>query len=67
MPSATSANNPLPSGRGSCCDDDDCLVDMHENDPLIIGGLSDAVLAMLDGIGENPQREGLLKTPERVA
>lgn len=67
MPSVISANNQLPSGRGSCCDDDDCLIDMPENDPLIIEGLSNAVSSMLDGIGENIQREGLLKTPERVA
>jgi GTP cyclohydrolase I len=40
---------------------------MPENDPLIIEGLSNAVSSMLDGIGENIQREGLLKTPERVA
>ena len=67
IPSAISANNALPSGRGSCCDDDDCLIDIAENDSLIIGGLSDAVSAMLEGIGEDPGREGLLKTPERVA
>ena len=67
IPSAISENNLLPSGLGNCCDDDDCLVDIQENDHLIIGGLSDAVSAMLEGIGEDPGREGLLKTPERVA
>ena len=65
--SAISASNVLPSGRGSCCDDDDCLIDIPENEPLIIGGMQDAVAAMLEGIGEDPGREGLLKTPERVA
>ena len=67
MPSAISENNPLPSGGGSCCDDDDCLIDMPDTDPMIINGLSDAVSSMLEGIGEDSRREGLLKTPERVA
>jgi len=67
IPSAISASNPLPSGRGSCCDDDDCLAEIQETDPLVISGLSDAVFSMLEGVGEDPLREGLLKTPERVA
>ncbi len=67
MPSAISESNPLPSGRGSCCDDDDCAAESTQNDPMIISGLSSAVFAMLEGIGEDPHREGLLKTPERVA
>jgi GTP cyclohydrolase IA len=67
MPSAISVSNPLPSGRGSCCDDDDCVAESVQNDPVIINGLSSAVSVMLEGIGEDPNREGLLKTPERVA
>lgn len=67
MPSAISESNPLPSGRGSCCDDDDCAADNAQNDPIIINGLSHAVSALLEGIGEDRHREGLLKTPERVA
>ncbi|MEI7788963.1 MAG: GTP cyclohydrolase I FolE [Chlorobiaceae bacterium] len=67
MPSAISANNTIPSGRGSCCDDDDCLIEIPETDPLIIGSMTEAVTAMLGGIGEDTEREGLLKTPERVA
>ncbi len=30
-------------------------------------GIMDAVLRIIEGVGENPEREGLLKTPERVA
>ncbi len=53
--------------RGSCYDDDDCIAEGAESDPLLLGGMSNAVTAMLEGIGEDPSREGLLKTPERVA
>lgn len=67
MPSAISESNPLPSGRRSCYDDDDCMAEHVQNDPMIINGISSAVSAMLEGIGEDPHREGLLKTPERVA
>ena len=67
MPSVILESKPLPSGRGSCCDDDDCMEESAQNDPAIIDGLSSAVSAMLEGIGEDPYREGLLKTPERVA
>ena len=67
IPSAISENSLLPSGLGSCCDDDDCLIDIPENDSLIIDGMRDAVSVMLEGIGEDTGREGLLKTPERVA
>ncbi|NTW70581.1 MAG: GTP cyclohydrolase I FolE [Chlorobiaceae bacterium] len=67
IPSAISESNPLPTGRGSCCDDDDCHRDAPDTEPHILGSLSEAVAAMLEGIGEDPMREGLLKTPERVA
>ncbi len=67
MPSAISESNPLPSGRGSCCDDDDCVADRAQNDPAIIDSLSGAISGLLEGIGEDQFREGLLKTPERVA
>ena len=67
MPSDILVNNSLPSGRGSYCDDDDCRSALPETDPLIMGSMTDAIHTMLKGIGENPEREGLLKTPERVA
>ena len=67
MPSAISENSQLPTGRGSCCDDDEYREENVQNDPAIIEGLSSAVYAMLEGIGEDPLREGLLKTPDRVA
>ncbi len=66
--SAILENNPsLPSGRGSCCDDDECCREAPDTNPQIMNKLTGAVYAMLEGIGEDPQREGLLKTPERVA
>ncbi len=61
-------NNPsYTSSRGSCWDNDKCCREAPETNPLIMNTLSDAVYAMLEGIGEDPGREGLLKTPERVA
>ena len=65
-PSGTWVNNPA-SYSGYTCADDDCYEDIHDTNPEIISGLSDAVYSMLEGIGENPDREGLVKTPERVA
>ncbi len=67
IPSAISeSNHPLQSAQGCGCDDDECCSAALETDPLT-GGLSEGVYAMLKGIGEDPHREGLLKTPERVA
>ncbi|MBQ3121922.1 MAG: GTP cyclohydrolase I FolE [Bacteroidaceae bacterium] len=39
----------------------------RENDERIIEGLKANCRSMLELIGEEPEREGLLKTPERVA
>jgi len=66
--SDTLANNSRSSYSGvSMCEDDDCLDAMTDNEPQIIETLSSAVTTILGGLGENPEREGLLKTPERVA
>jgi GTP cyclohydrolase I len=69
IPSAIAENNtPLSTNRGSRCDDDECCCqEPAEPNPAQANKLSDAVYAMLEGIGEDPEREGLLKTPERVA
>ncbi|MEI8032277.1 MAG: GTP cyclohydrolase I FolE [Chlorobiaceae bacterium] len=66
-PSATRENKSLASGRASCCDDDDCLMKMPDTNPATMTLLTGAVSSLLQGIGEDPEREGLLKTPERVA
>ncbi|MEI7694819.1 MAG: GTP cyclohydrolase I FolE [Chlorobium sp.] len=68
IPSATSESNQhLPSFRGSHSNDDACCSGKLDTPPQMTRTLSDAVYAMLTEIGEDPEREGLLKTPERVA
>jgi GTP cyclohydrolase IA len=49
------------------CDLDDLCSHADEHEEDVHTQMADAVYSMLEGIGENPQREGLLKTPERVA
>ncbi len=68
IPSVLSENNPpQPSDQGCCCGDDECCSVAPETDTRTAGELSDSVYALLEGLGEDPKREGLLKTPERVA
>ncbi len=68
IPSAISENNPpQPSRHGCCCDDDDCFSVAPETDLPTKDKLEAAIYSMLEGIGEDPLREGLVKTPERVA
>ncbi|ASU32127.1 GTP cyclohydrolase I FolE [Mucilaginibacter xinganensis] len=45
----------------------DGYVKIDRYNPDLIAGLSGNYLEVLKQIGENPEREGLLKTPERVA
>ncbi|MEI8102519.1 MAG: GTP cyclohydrolase I FolE [Chlorobium sp.] len=67
IPSAIAeSNSPLFSGQGSCCDDEYSSTMPQVNTPFT-HQLSGAVYEILGGIGEDPLREGLLKTPERVA
>ena len=68
MLSDTSENESLvSSGRASQCIDDDCLHELQDTDTGALSRIADAVSSMLDGVGEDPEREGLVKTPERVA
>lgn len=57
----------LSSGRATQCIDDDCLYELQDTDSGALSRIAGAVHSMLDGVGENPEREGLVKTPERVA
>lgn len=40
---------------------------MQEEERSRLEDLSSAVRCMIKGVGEDPDREGLLKTPERAA
>ncbi len=57
----------VSSGRASQCIDDDCLHELQDTDTGALSRIADAVSSMLYGVGEDPEREGLVKTPERVA
>ncbi|MGB1048800.1 MAG: GTP cyclohydrolase I FolE [Rhodothermales bacterium] len=48
-------------------DDNQRFSETNEYDPESVRRISESVAATLAAIGENPHREGLLKTPERVA
>jgi len=48
-------------------DENQRFSETNEYDPESVRRISESVAATLAAIGENPHREGLLKTPERVA
>lgn len=61
-------NNTMTSiSNFNACSDDECLDTMDTTENHIVEQLSGAVTTLLEGLGEDPEREGLLKTPERVA
>ena len=61
------SNPPQPSSQGCCGDDDECCSVAPETVFPTTDKLEATIYSMLEGIGEDPLREGLLKTPERVA
>ena len=60
-------NNGLKETHLMDCDLDECFDESHENEERSLGSMPDAVYSLLKGVGEDPEREGLLLTPERVA
>lgn len=65
--SDTLENNTAAYPGYSVCADDDCLDELQDSQTATIEKLSGAVTTLLEGLGEDPDREGLVKTPERVA
>ncbi|AAM72018.1 MAG TPA: GTP cyclohydrolase I FolE [Chlorobaculum sp.] len=65
--SPTVENNRSAESRLSQCDLDECFDESHDRDEEVLGSMTDAVYSLLKGVGEDPEREGLLLTPERVA
>jgi len=60
--------NNLKSSAFSHCDTDECFDEIrNQQEQERLNSMGDAVYSLLQGIGEDPDREGLLKTPERVA
>jgi len=60
--------NNLKSSAFSHCETDECFDEIrNQQEQERLDSMGDAVYSLLQGIGEDPDREGLLKTPERVA
>jgi len=49
------------------CDLDECFDEEQDREEEALAPMADAVYTLLKGVGEDPEREGLLLTPERVA
>ena len=64
--SPTLENNRIRESLASC-DLDDCFDESQDREEEPLGSMADAVHTLLKGVGEDPEREGLLLTPERVA
>jgi GTP cyclohydrolase I len=60
-------NNGLKGSHLVQCDLDECLDESHDQEENSLDSMEDAVYRLLKGVGEDPEREGLLLTPERVA
>jgi GTP cyclohydrolase IA len=66
--SPTLENNHHTHSALSQCDIDECFEEARgRQEEERLGSMSSAVQTLLKGIGEDPEREGLLMTPERVA
>ncbi len=62
------ANNRSSQSALAQCDLDECFDEARERQEVErLSSMGDAVYSLLQGIGEDPEREGLLMTPERVA
>jgi GTP cyclohydrolase I len=60
-------NNRIGQSHLVSCDLDKCFDESQDREEEAIGSMADAVHNLLKGVGEDPEREGLLLTPERVA
>jgi GTP cyclohydrolase I len=60
-------NNRIGQSHAHSCDLDECFDEEQDREEESLGSMADAVYTLLKGVGEDPEREGLLLTPERVA
>mgnify|MGYP001809633510 CR=1 FL=1 len=65
--SPTVENNRIGQSHLSSCDLDECFDEEHDREEETLDSMADAVYSLLKGVGEDPEREGLLLTPERVS
>lgn len=65
--SPTVENNRIGQSHLASCDLDECFDEEHDREEETLDSMADAVYSLLKGVGEDPEREGLLLTPERVA